>query len=110
MVFLWSSPLCLLGETLLRPTSRCSFENLASMDAEESITRKTPSMESSCSQAVTQTTPSTLMGARQCGPSDDCCPRRTYVETENFKRQDVVLQRTHLWKFTDDLKTGKITS
>lgn len=98
-------PIMSLGETLLRPTAML-FRNLASMDAEESI-RGNPIDGVVLLTGCDKTTPSTLMGAASVDLPTIVVPGGPMLNGK-FQGQDVG-SGTHLWKFTDDLKTGKIT-
>src|SRR5216110_3593857 len=95
-------PVMSLGETLLRPTAML-YRNLASMDVEESI-RGNPLDGVVLLMGCDKTTPSLLMGAASVdipaigvsgGP----------MLNGKFRGQDIG-SGTHVWKFTEMLKTG----
>src|SRR6187551_2001223 len=95
-------PVMSLGETQLRPTAML-FRNLASMDVEESI-RGNPMDGVVLLMGCDKTTPALLMGAASCdlpaiglsgGP----------MLNGKFRGEDIG-SGTHVWKFTEMLKTG----
>jgi L-arabonate dehydrase len=98
-------PIMSLGETLLKPTAML-FRNLASMDAEESI-RGNPIDGVVLLTGCDKTTPSTLMGAASVDLPTIVVPGGPMLNGK-FQGRDIG-SGTHVWKFTDDLKTGKIT-
>ena len=98
-------PIMSLGETLLKPTAML-FRNLASMDAEESI-RGNPIDGVVLLTGCDKTTPSTLMGAASVDLPTIVVPGGPMLNGK-FQGQDIG-SGTHVWKFTDDLKTGKMT-
>jgi L-arabonate dehydrase len=98
-------PIMSLGETLLKPTAML-FRNLASMDAEESI-RGNPIDGVVLLTGCDKTTPSTLMGASSVDLPTIVVPGGPMLNGK-YQGQDIG-SGTHVWKFTDDLKTGKMT-
>ncbi|HTJ50961.1 MAG TPA: IlvD/Edd family dehydratase [Cyclobacteriaceae bacterium] len=98
-------PIMSLGETLLKPTAML-FRNLASMDTEESI-RGNPIDGVVLLTGCDKTTPSTLMGASSVDLPTIVVPGGPMLNGK-YKGQDIG-SGTAVWKFTDDLKTGKIT-
>ena len=98
-------PIMSLGETLLKPTAML-FRNLASMDAEESI-RGNPIDGVVLLTGCDKTTPSTLMGAASVGLPTIVVPGGPMLNGK-YRGNDIG-SGTDVWKFTDDLKTGKIT-
>lgn len=98
-------PIMSLGETLLKPTAML-FRNLASMDAEESI-RGNPIDGVVLLTGCDKTTPSTLMGASSVDLPTIVVPGGPMLNGK-YKGEDIG-SGTHVWKFTDDLKTGKMT-
>lgn len=98
-------PIMSLGETLLKPTAML-FRNLASMDAEESI-RGNPLDGVVLLTGCDKTTPSTLMGAASVDLPTIVVPGGPMLNGK-YQGKDIG-SGTHVWKFTDDLKTEKIT-
>src|SRR3982751_1141853 len=98
-------PIMSLGETLLKPTAML-FRNLASMDAEESI-RGNPIDGVVLLTGCDKTTPSTVMGAASVGLPTIVVPGGPMLNGK-FKGQDIG-SGTHVWKFDEDMKTGKMT-
>jgi L-arabonate dehydrase len=98
-------PIMSLGETLLKPTAML-FRNLASMDAEESI-RGNPIDGVVLLTGCDKTTPSTVMGAASVGLPTIVVPGGPMLNGR-FKGQTIG-SGTHVWKFDEDLKTGKMT-
>jgi dihydroxy-acid dehydratase len=98
-------PIMSLGETLLKPTAML-FRNLASMDAEESI-RGNPIDGVVLLTGCDKTTPSTLMGASSVDLPTIVVPGGPMLNGK-YRGSDIG-SGTDVWKFTDDLKTGKIT-
>lgn len=98
-------PIMSLGETLLKPTAML-FRNLASMDAEESI-RGNPLDGVVLLTGCDKTTPSTLMGAASVDLPTIVVPGGPMLNGK-YQGQDIG-SGTHVWKFTDDLKTEKIS-
>ncbi|MCF8214379.1 MAG: dihydroxy-acid dehydratase [Chitinophagaceae bacterium] len=98
-------PIMSLGETLLKPTAML-FRNLASMDAEESI-RGNPMDGVVLMTGCDKTTPSTLMGAASVGLPTIVVPGGPMLNGR-YKGQTIG-SGTHVWKFDEDMKTGKMT-
>ncbi len=98
-------PIMSLGETLLKPTAML-FRNLASMDAEESI-RGNPVDGVVLLTGCDKTTPSTLMGAASVDLPTIVVPGGPMLNGR-FQGQQIG-SGTHVWKFADDMKTGKMT-
>src|SRR6478736_4890099 len=98
-------PIMSLGETLLKPTAML-FRNLASMDAEESM-RGNPIDGVVLLTGCDKTTPSTLMGAASVDLPTIVVPGGPMLNGK-FQGHDIG-SGTSVWKFTDDLKTGKMT-
>lgn len=98
-------PIMSLGETLLKPTAML-FRNLASMDAEESI-RGNPIDGVVLLTGCDKTTPSTVMGAASVGLPTIVVPGGPML---NGKYKGIEIgSGTHVWKFDEDMKTGKMT-
>ena len=98
-------PIMSLGETLLKPTAML-FRNLASMDAEESI-RGNPIDGVVLLTGCDKTTPSTVMGASSVGLPTIVVPGGPMLNGK-YKGRDIG-SGTHVWKFDEDMKTGKMT-
>jgi dihydroxy-acid dehydratase len=98
-------PIMSLGETLLKPTAML-FRNLASMDAEESI-RGNPIDGVVLLTGCDKTTPSTVMGAASVGLPTIVVPGGPMLNGK-YKGQDIG-SGTHVWKFDEDMKTGKMS-
>ena len=98
-------PIMSLGETLLKPTAML-FRNLASMDAEESI-RGNPIDGVVLLTGCDKTTPSTVMGASSVGLPTIVVPGGPMLNGR-YKGQTIG-SGTHVWKFDEDMKTGKMT-
>lgn len=98
-------PIMSLGETLLKPTAML-FRNLASMDAEESI-RGNPVDGVVLLTGCDKTTPSTVMGAASVGLPTIVVPGGPMLNGR-YKGQTIG-SGTHVWKFDEDMKTGKMT-
>jgi dihydroxy-acid dehydratase len=98
-------PIMSLGETLLKPTAML-FRNLASMDAEESI-RGNPIDGVVLLTGCDKTTPSTVMGASSVGLPTIVVPGGPMLNGK-YKGQDIG-SGTHVWKFDEDMKTGRMT-
>lgn len=98
-------PVMSLGETLLKPTAML-FRNLASMDAEESI-RGNPVDGVVLLTGCDKTTPSTVMGAASVGLPTIVVPGGPMLNGR-YKGQTIG-SGTHVWKFDEDMKTGKMT-
>ncbi len=98
-------PVMSLGETLLKPTAML-FRNLASMDAEESI-RGNPIDGVVLLTGCDKTTPSTVMGAASVGLPTIVVPGGAMLNGRY--RGQTIGSGTHVWKFDEDMKTGKMT-
>ena len=98
-------PIMSLGETLMKPTAML-FRNLASMDAEESI-RANPLDGVVLLTGCDKTTPSTVMGAASVGLPTIVVPGGPMLNGR-YKGQ-LIGSGTHVWKFDEDMKTGKIS-
>lgn len=98
-------PVMSLGETLLKPTAML-FRNLASMDTEESI-RGNPVDGVVLLTGCDKTTPSTVMGAASVGLPTIVVPGGPMLNGK-YNGQDIG-SGTHVWKFDEDMKTGKMT-
>ncbi len=98
-------PIMSLGETLLKPTAML-FRNLASMDTEESI-RGNPVDGVVLLTGCDKTTPSTVMGAASVGLPTIVVPGGPMLNGR-YKGQ-MIGSGTHVWKFDEDMKTGKMT-
>ncbi|MES2328806.1 MAG: IlvD/Edd family dehydratase [Bacteroidota bacterium] len=98
-------PIMSLGETLLKPTAML-FRNLASMDAEESI-RGNPMDGVVLLTGCDKTTPSTVMGASSVGLPTLVVPGGPMLNGR-YKGQTIG-SGTHVWKFDEEMKTGKMT-
>lgn len=98
-------PIMSLGETLLKPTAML-FRNLASMDAEESI-RGNPMDGVVLLTGCDKTTPSTVMGAASVDLPTIVVPGGPMLNGR-YKGQTIG-SGTHVWKFDEDMKTGKMT-
>jgi dihydroxy-acid dehydratase len=98
-------PIMSLGETLLKPTAML-FRNLASMDAEESI-RGNPLDGVVLLTGCDKTTPSTVMGAASVDLPTLVVPGGPMLNGK-FQGHDIG-SGTHVWKFDEDRKTGKMS-
>lgn len=98
-------PVMSLGETLLKPTAML-FRNLASMDTEESI-RGNPLDGVVLLTGCDKTTPSTLMGACSVNLPTLVVPGGPMLNGK-YHGHDIG-SGTHVWKFADDRKTGKMS-
>src|SRR5690349_24402560 len=98
-------PVMSLGETLLRPTAML-YRNLASMDLEESI-RGNPIDGVVLLMGCDKTTPSLVMGAASVGLPTIVVPGGPMLNGR-YKGQTIG-SGTHVWKFDEDMKTGKMT-
>ena len=98
-------PIMSLGETLLKPTAML-FRNLASMDAEESM-RGNPIDGVVLLTGCDKTTPSTVMGAASVGLPTIVVPGGPMLNG-HYKGQ-LIGSGTHVWKFDEDMKMGKMT-
>ncbi|RYY61753.1 MAG: dihydroxy-acid dehydratase, partial [Chitinophagaceae bacterium] len=98
-------PIMSLGETLLKPTAML-FRNLASMDTEESI-RGNPMDGVVLLTGCDKTTPSTLMGASSVGLPTIVVPGGPMLNGRY--NGELIGSGTHVWKFDEEMKTGKMT-
>lgn len=98
-------PIMSLGETLLKPTAML-FRNLASMDTEESI-RGNPIDGVVLLTGCDKTTPSTVMGAASVGLPTIVVPGGPMLNGRY--KGETIGSGTHVWKFDEDMKTGKMT-
>ena len=94
-----------LGETQLRPTAML-FRNLASMDVEESI-RANPLDGVVLLMGCDKTTPALLMGAASCDLPAIAVSGGPMLNGRF--RGEQIGSGTHVWKFTEMLKTGEMT-
>ncbi len=98
-------PVMSLGETLMRPTTML-FRNLASMDVEESI-RANPMDGVVLLVGCDKTTPALLMGAASCDLPTIAVSGGPMLNGR-WRGQEIG-SGTHVWKFTEMLKTGELT-
>jgi dihydroxy-acid dehydratase len=98
-------PVMSLGETLIRPTAML-YRNLAAMTVEESI-RGNPFDAVVLLTGCDKTTPSLVMGAASVGLPSIVVPGGPML---NGRFQGTTIgSGTAVWRFADDLKTGKMT-
>src|SRR5213593_558815 len=97
-------PVMSLGETLMRPTTML-FRNQAAMDVEESI-RANPFDGVVLLMGCDKTTPALLMGAASCDLPTIGVSGGPMLNGK-FRGEDIG-SGTHVWKFTEMLKTGEI--
>ena len=97
-------PVMSLGETLMRPTTML-FRNQAAMDVEESI-RANPFDGVVLLMGCDKTTPALLMGAASCDLPTIGLSGGPMLNGK-FRGQDIG-SGTHVWKFTEMLKTGEM--
>src|SRR5260221_9307533 len=97
-------PVMSLGEPLMRPTSML-FRNLVSMDVEESI-RANPIDGVVLLMGCDKTTPALLMGAASCDLPTIGVSGGPMLNGK-FRGEDIG-SGTHVWKFTEMLKTGEM--
>ena len=97
-------PVMSLGETLMRPTTML-FRNQAAMDVEESI-RANPFDGVVLLMGCDKTTPSLLMGAASCDLPTIGVSGGPMLNGK--VRGEDIGSGTHVWKFTEMLKTGKM--
>jgi len=95
-------PVMSLGETLMRPTTML-FRNQAAMDVEESI-RANPFDGVVLLMGCDKTTPALLMGAASCDLPTIGVSGGPMLNGK-FRGEDIG-SGTHVWKFTEMLKTG----
>lgn len=98
-------PVMSLGETLIRPTAML-YRNLVSMDVEESI-RANPLDGVVLLVGCDKTTPSTMMGACSVDLPTIVVSGGPMLNGK-FRGKDIG-SGTDVWKFADDLKTGKMS-
>jgi dihydroxy-acid dehydratase len=98
-------PVMSLGETLMRPTTML-FRNQAAMDVEESI-RANPFDGVVLMMGCDKTTPALLMGAASCDLPTIGVSGGPMLNGK-FRGEDIG-SGTHVWKFTEMLKTGQMT-
>jgi L-arabonate dehydrase len=98
-------PVTSLGETLMRPTAML-FRNLASMDTEETI-RANPIDGVVLLCGCDKTTPSTVMGAASVDLPTIVVSGGPMLNGK-FRGEDIG-SGTHVWKFSEDLRAGKMT-
>ncbi len=95
-----------LGETIIRPTAML-YRNLAAMSVEESI-RGNPFDAIVLLTGCDKTTPSLVMGAASCDLPTIVVPGGPML---NGRFQGKTIgSGTDVWRFADDLKTGKMTA
>ncbi len=99
-------PVMSLGETIIRPTAML-YRNLAAMSVEESI-RGNPFDAIVLLTGCDKTTPSLVMGAASCDLPTIVVPGGPML---NGRFQGKTIgSGTDVWRFADDLKTGKMTA
>lgn len=98
-------PVMSLGEVLMRPTTML-YRNLASMDVEESI-RANPLDGVVLLTGCDKTTPSTVMGAASVDLPTIVLPGGPMLNGK-YRGRDIG-SGTDVWRFTDDVRSGKIT-
>ena len=98
-------PVMSLGETLIRPTAML-YRNLASMTVEESI-RANPFDGIVLLTGCDKTTPSLIMGAASVDLPTIVLPGGPML-AGRFRGQ-AIGSGTDVWKFADDVKTGKMS-
>lgn len=98
-------PVMSLGETLIRPTAML-YRNLASMTVEESI-RANPFDGIVLLTGCDKTTPSLIMGAASVDLPTIVLPGGPML-AGRFQGK-AIGSGTDVWRFADDLKTGKMT-
>ncbi len=99
-------PVMSLGETLIRPTAML-YRNLASMTVEESI-RANPFDGIVLLTGCDKTTPSLIMGAASVDLPSIVLPGGPML-AGRFQGK-AIGSGTDVWRFADDLKTGKMTA
>ncbi|MBU6483416.1 MAG: dihydroxy-acid dehydratase [Betaproteobacteria bacterium] len=97
-------PVMSLGETLMRPTTML-FRNQCAMDVEESI-RANPFDGIVLLMGCDKTTPALLMGAASCDLPTIGVSGGPMLNGK-FRGEDIG-SGTHVWKFTEMLKTGRM--
>lgn len=99
-------PVMSLGETIIRPTAML-YRNLAAMTVEESI-RGNPFDAIVLLTGCDKTTPSLIMGAASVGLPTISVPGGPML---NGRFQGKAIgSGTDVWRFADDLRTGKMTA
>src|ERR1700689_4419351 len=98
-------PVMSLGESNLRPTAML-FRNLASMDVEESI-RGNPIDGVVLLAGCDKTTPALLMGAASCDLPTILLSGGAMLR--GIYRGQPIGSGTDLWRFSEELKAGRIT-
>jgi len=98
-------PVMSLGETLMRPTTML-FRNQCAMDVEESI-RANPFDGVVLLMGCDKTTPALLMGAASCDLPTIGVSGGPMLNGK-FRGHDIG-SGTHVWKFTEMLKTGEMS-
>jgi len=98
-------PVMSLGETLMRPTTML-FRNQCAMDVEESI-RANPFDGIVLLMGCDKTTPALLMGAASCDLPTIGVSGGPMLNGK-FRGEDIG-SGTHVWKFTEMLKTGEMS-
>jgi dihydroxy-acid dehydratase len=98
-------PVMSLGETLIRPTTML-YRNLVSMDTEESI-RANPLDGVVLLVGCDKTTPATLMGAASVDLPTIVVSGGPMLNGK-YRGRDIG-SGTDVWKFSDDLRTGRIS-
>jgi len=97
-------PVMSLGETMMRPTTML-FRNQVAMDVEESI-RANPFDGVVLMMGCDKTTPALLMGAASCDLPTIGISGGPMLNGK-FRGEDIG-SGTHVWKFTEMLKTGEM--
>ncbi len=97
-------PVMSLGETVMRPTTML-FRNQVAMDVEESI-RANPFDGVVLLMGCDKTTPALLMGAASCDLPTIGVSGGPMLNGK-FRGEDIG-SGTHVWKFTEMLKTGEM--
>jgi L-arabonate dehydrase len=98
-------PVMSMGETNMRPTAML-FRNLVSMDVEESI-RANPIDGVVLMCGCDKTTPSLIMGTASCDIPAIVVSGGPMLNGK-FRGQDIG-SGTSVWKFSEDVKAGKMT-
>ncbi|MDX2250487.1 MAG: L-arabinonate dehydratase [Bacteroidia bacterium] len=98
-------PVTSLGETMMRPTAML-FRNLASMDTEETI-RANPLDGVVLLCGCDKTTPSTIMGAASVDLPTIVVSGGPMLNGK-YRGEDIG-SGTHVWKFSEDLRAGKMS-
>lgn len=99
-------PVMSLGETIIRPTAML-YRNLAAMTVEESI-RGNPFDAIVLLTGCDKTTPSLVMGAASCDLPTIVVPGGPMLNGRFQGR--AIGSGTDVWRFADDLKTGKMSA